>query len=61
MLEFIKNLQEENVNLRDDLKTSASMDIVEKLDMYRKREDELEDQVRGLKRQVEKLKIKYER
>lgn len=60
-LEFVKELQDENVKLREDLKTSVSMDIVEKLDRYRKREGDLEDQVRSLKREVEKMKIKYER
>jgi TolA-binding protein len=47
--------------LREDLKTSASLEIVEKLDRHRRREDELETQVRDLKRQIEKMKIKYER
>lgn len=36
------------------------MDIVEKLDRFRKREEELEDQVRGLKRDLEKMRVKYE-
>lgn len=37
------------------------MDIVDKLDRYRKREEELEDQIRVMKRDLEKMKIKYER
>ena len=36
------------------------MEIVDKLEKYRKREDKLETQVRELKRELEKLKIKYE-
>jgi len=57
----LNNAETENLVLREDLKTSASLEIVEKLDRHRRREDELETQVRELKRQIEKMKIKYER
>ena len=53
-------LEDENVNLRRDLESSVSMDIVNKLEGYRQREEELENQVRTLKRDLEKMKIKYE-
>jgi len=36
------------------------MDFVEKIDYYKKRENLLEAELRGLKREMEKLKIKYE-
>ena len=52
--------QKQNLMLRGDLKTSASVEIVDKLEKLRKREDYLENQVRELKRQIEKMKIKYE-
>lgn len=38
----IVNLEDENVNLRKDLESSVSMDIVNKLDQYREREENLE-------------------
>lgn len=56
----IVQLEDENVNLRKDLESSVSMDIVNKLDQFRSREENLEQQVRELKRSLEKMKIKYE-
>jgi hypothetical protein len=39
----VVKLEDENVTLRKDLESSVSMDIVNKLDAYREREDELEE------------------
>lgn len=56
----VSELNAENINLRKDLESSVSTDLVNKLDMYRKREGDLDQQIRELKREIEKLKIKYE-
>lgn len=56
----VSELNAENITLRKDLESSISTDLVTKLDMYRKREGDLDQQVRELKREIEKLKIKYE-
>lgn len=53
-------LRSDNQRIKTDLLHSGNVEIVEKLDRFRRRCGELEDQVRIFKRENKKLKIQLD-
>lgn len=56
----VEKLKRENLNLKDTLACSESGDLLQKFELSKQRENKLEDRIRQLKREIEKMKIRYE-